>query len=193
MAVTGTYTILMRRGNFADFVPEKLRAGEWAVVLNGDPNETDGRAIYHCFASGVVKRIATVDDMEEIFDGMTEDIISDLTSAINATIELANQATQYANNAGQEANEQAQAAETAANTANAIAEDLTQRLENGDFIGPVGPVGPKGEDGADAVVTTIEGQIAFQVKNGRLIMFYHDGTTPPNIFIDESGHLIWDV
>lgn len=193
MAITGTYTILMRRGDFSDFVPEKLRTGEWAVVLNDDPNVTDGRALYHCFASGIVKRIATIDDMEEVFGDMTEDIVSDLTNAVNAAVELANQATQYANNAGNEANNQAELAEAAANTANAVASDLTNRLNNGEFDGPVGPQGAPGNDGANGVVTTLEGQIAFQVRDGRLYAIYYDGTTPPDVYIDENGHLKWDI
>lgn len=193
MAITGVYTILMRRGNFADFVPEKLKPGEWAVVLNGDPNVADGRAIYHCFASGSVKRIATIEDMESAFEEMADSLVDQITEDVESATNAANQAAQYANNAGEEAYDQAQAAEEAKNQANATVQDILERLADGEFTGPVGPPGDSGADGANGVITTVQGQIAFQVQNGHLYLFYYDGTTPPNAYISENGHLILEI
>lgn len=59
--------IQMRRGIYDKFDPTRLVAGEWAVVLSNDPVAKDGRAAYVCFASGIVKRIATHEDMEDEF------------------------------------------------------------------------------------------------------------------------------
>lgn len=39
--------------------------GEWAVVTSGDTNASDGMAAYVCFTAGVVKRMATYEDMKE--------------------------------------------------------------------------------------------------------------------------------
>ena len=193
MAITGVYTILMRRGEFADFVPEKLKPGEWAVVLSGDPNVSDGRAIYHCFASGVVKRIATLEDMESVFEEMADNLVTQITDEVESATNAANQAAQYANNAGGEAYEQAQAAETAKNQANATVQDILDRLENGEFTGPVGPPGEAGADGANGVITTLDGMIAFQVRDGKLYMSYFDGTEPPDAYIAGNGHLILNI
>ena len=52
-----------RRGAYGDFDPSKLLPGEWAVVLSGDTNASDGLACYMCFKAGVVKRMATYEDM----------------------------------------------------------------------------------------------------------------------------------
>lgn len=55
--------IRMRRGNEADFDPEKMLPGEWAV-------STDTKYVRMCFAPGIVLRMATYEafesDMEEI-------------------------------------------------------------------------------------------------------------------------------
>lgn len=55
--------IQYRRGQFSDFDPSKLKPGEPAVVLSGDPDSTDGQSVYFCFNAGNVKRMATYDDM----------------------------------------------------------------------------------------------------------------------------------
>lgn len=55
--------IQYRRGQFSDFDPSKLKPGEPAVVLSGDPDSTDGQSVYFCFNAGNVKRIATTNDI----------------------------------------------------------------------------------------------------------------------------------
>ena len=62
-----------RRGAWENFDPTKLLPGEWADVLSGDPSASDGRSVYKCFAAGVVKRMATYEDMEENIDSKTAD------------------------------------------------------------------------------------------------------------------------
>lgn len=181
--------VIMRYGDYADLDPNKMLPAEWAIVLSGDPVVTDGRSAFICFAAGIVKRMATYDDMVQQFNDMLEDTIVDLTEGVNAATANANAATEYANSAGNNADIKTQAAEAAANTANSVADNLITRREAGEFNGPVGPVGPAGKDGADAVVTTMQGQFAFQVQDGHLILIYPNATTPPDFAINDFGHL----
>ena len=53
--------IQMRRGAYAQFDPSKMKAGEWAVSID---NETQKQMVYMCFAPGVVKRMATLEDFQ---------------------------------------------------------------------------------------------------------------------------------
>ena len=53
--------IQMRRGYKADFDPTKMLPGEWAVSID---NESQKQMVYMCFAPGVVKRIATLEDFQ---------------------------------------------------------------------------------------------------------------------------------
>lgn len=184
--------IVHRQGDYPNFDPTKMLPGEWAIVLSGDPDIIDGRSVYICFAAGDVKRMATYNDMVKQFNDMIGDTIVELTEGINAATANANSATEYANRAGNNAATQAEAAETAANSANAIVGDIEEKIANGEFTGPIGPVGPAGANGNNGVVTTMQGQYAFQVQNGHLMMIYPDDTAPPNYSID-SGHLILTI
>jgi len=158
--------ILMRRGNHADLDPNKLLAGEWAVVLASDPLCTDGKAAYLCFSAGTIKRIATYEDMQELIGEATDEIVRALTEDVTAVIIVANTAITEAN--------------TARDYANAVAEDLEARREAGDFTGPAG---------APGATVTLTGQFAMQVRDGHLYMIYTDGDTPPNLSI-VNGRLI---
>ncbi len=51
-------TIQMRRGNEADFDPDQMTAGEWAV-------STDMKYVRMCFAPGLCLRMATYESFEE--------------------------------------------------------------------------------------------------------------------------------
>ena len=53
--------IQMRRGQSVDFDPTKMLTGEWAVSID---NETQKQMVYMCFAPGVVKRMATLEDFQ---------------------------------------------------------------------------------------------------------------------------------
>lgn len=75
--------ILMRGGAYADFDPSKLKPREWAVVLENDPSARDGKAIYICFAAGVVKRISTYEDMYDDLLTATDDIREQYIQAFN--------------------------------------------------------------------------------------------------------------
>lgn len=106
-----------RRGNYSDFDPEKMVPGEWATVLSGDPNASDGKSIYHCFSAGNVKRMATYEDMEDNIDRATDNIKNEFLEGINNATQSASAAATSANHAAQSAQ---QAAEGAQEVKNAI-------------------------------------------------------------------------
>ena len=54
--------ITMRIGTYDKFDPRKMVAGEYAVVTSGDPDTSDGKAIYMCFSPGDVKKLSTYED-----------------------------------------------------------------------------------------------------------------------------------
>ena len=82
--------IQFRRGQYSQFDKSRLVAGEPAVVLSGDPNVTDGKAFYICFAAGDVKRLATAEDFAEYLAGELSDMQDDLedrAGAISASMD----------------------------------------------------------------------------------------------------------
>ncbi len=107
--------ILMRGGAYADFDPSKLRPREWAVVLENDPSARDGKAIYICFAAGMVKRISTYEDMKDDLISATEDIRELYVQALNeikVEVErLANEASGFSNIAQEKAAEASSSAQ----------------------------------------------------------------------------------
>jgi len=49
----------------------------------------------------------------------------------------------------------------------------------------------KGERGSDAVVTTMDGQFGFSIKeDGNLYLIYANDTIPPDVYINDVGELI---
>lgn len=139
--------ICVRRGSYADLDPNKLKPGEWAVVLAQDPHCRDGKAVYICFSAGNTKRMATYEDMIEQFGAITDDIVRELTEGINAVIVIANTAASNANTQAEAARSGASAAESAATHAMSVADDLEARWAAGEFNGSEGPIGPKGATG----------------------------------------------
>lgn len=120
-----------RRGAYEDFKPEKLKSGEWATVLSGDPNASDGRANYMCFEPGVVKRMATFEDMRENIELATEEIS-------NAYLEDLTEATERADTSAANADSKAGAADTAAQNAQAVANTVQGKLDKGELRGDKG-------------------------------------------------------
>lgn len=53
--------IQMRRGKNANFDPTKMLPGEWAVSVDSD---TAQQNVWMCFAPGVVKQMATLEDLQ---------------------------------------------------------------------------------------------------------------------------------
>lgn len=126
--------IQVRRGPYSQFDPTKMQPGEIACVTSGDPGSSDGRAVYMCFASGTVKRMATTNDMAEYLADMTEDTISTLTTSINAAIATANTSAENADTKAAAAN----TATELANAATQAAQQATQTMNN--LIAAVGDI-----------------------------------------------------
>lgn len=118
--------IQCRHGKYSDFNPDKLVTAEWATVTSGDPNTKDGKASYHCFSPGDVKRMATYDDMKADIDNATADVqkafsegMTEATNAANEAAKIATEAKEAAETATSEASAAAQAANEAAEKAEA--------------------------------------------------------------------------
>ena len=57
-----------RRGVYTDFDPTKMKPGEFAIVQSGDPNSTDGKAVYICTTTGVVRRLVSELELGDLVD-----------------------------------------------------------------------------------------------------------------------------
>lgn len=111
-----------RRGPYNKFDPTKLLPGEWAVVLSGDPNASDGLACYMCFAPGTVKRMATYEDMvDNIAESSGEVVAAEVDRQCKAAIQACQTATSNAGSAASAANTAAGNANTAVSKANTAA------------------------------------------------------------------------
>ena len=58
--------IQLRSGVYENFDPTKLMQGEVAVVVSGDPNTEDGKALYVCFGQGDVERMSLSNDLDKM-------------------------------------------------------------------------------------------------------------------------------
>ena len=101
-----------RGGPYNQFDKSKTLPKEFQFVNSGDPNTSDGRAIYATFESGDPKRLSTYEDMSNdlalALAGLEEEYLGSITqatqNAINATSQASSAAT-AANQAADEANE----------------------------------------------------------------------------------------
>lgn len=156
--------IQMRRGKFTNFIPSKLLPGEYAVVQGDDPSVRDGRSVYMAFAAGVVKRLATYEDMVENVSSALVDAIGDAAErlteraeAINAAAEEGEAGRREAEAARREAEAARAAAESARTTADADREtrqaknDADQAQNNAAAMGMTYHVCPSSEYELDQV------------------------------------------
>lgn len=111
-------------------------------------------------------------------------------NAFETAILNAESATDNANTAADSANAAATLAGKATERAHNVSNDLENKLASGYFNGRDGK---DGIDGKDGVVTTIEGQIAFEIENENLMLYYNDEDNPPDAHIDDNGCLILTV
>ncbi|WP_148459010.1 hypothetical protein [Anaerostipes faecis] len=172
-----------RRGPVIKLDPNKLLPAEFAAAL-------DAEELHFCFTPGETKQIVFLDGVIELIDAHTGEVVATLTADVKKAVADAESATTYANTSAQKAVEKSTLAESAANNAIAVAEDLVTRKDAGEFTGPPGP---RGEPGANGTVTTMEGQYGFEIREGHLYLVYPDGTTPPDLKINEAGHLILTI
>lgn len=188
--------IQCRRGNYADFLPEKMSPAEWAIMLAGDPVVTDGKSAFICFSPGDVKRIATHNDMVAQFNSINANLIEKLTGDVTDAANAANVATSGANTAAGNARTQATAAETAANEASNIAGIIQGKLDAGELKGDKGDKGDKGVTGESGVTVPISGlfTLAVEEDTGDLYVYYADGSTPPEFeYNSETGDLYYVI
>ena len=74
-----------RRGAYTNFDPTKMLPGEYAIVLSGDPSDASGYAVYMCFASGVVKRLALDDNVANALNLKQDELTFDTTPRVGST------------------------------------------------------------------------------------------------------------
>ena len=117
--------IQMRRGNYGKFDPSKLLPGEYAVVQGDDPSARDGRSVYMAFAAGVVKRLATYEDMVENVSSALVDAIGDAAERLTERAEAINAAAEE----GEAGRREAEAARAAAESARTTAEEGRAKAE----------------------------------------------------------------
>lgn len=97
--------IQLRRGAYENYDASKLKPAEVGVVQSGDPNTTDGKAIYIAINANDVKRIPTAEEMSDHNDeaqAILDDIVAKNTTiqqVYRNTVDKANEASQSATNA----------------------------------------------------------------------------------------------
>lgn len=116
--------IQMRRGLKADFDPQKMLPGEWAVSID---SETSNQIVWMCFRAGIVKRMGTYEDFKAQIEEATEDIreLYEVTfNEIKAYMEgLADEAEEYKDTAVSKAQEASGSADAAAASATTAAQE----------------------------------------------------------------------
>lgn len=122
--------ILQRRGPFSKFNPAKLLPGEVVAVLEGDPSASDGRVVYACFAVGVVKRVATYEDMLDQFQEIKESAVDWIVNTANADFKLEYTAIRDDAKAAEQARKNNEAARIAAESSRTSAEGERVSAEN---------------------------------------------------------------
>ena len=126
--------ILMRKGNEADFDPEKMMAGEWAVSL-------DKRIVRMCVQAGICIRMATYEafeeDMAQIKNILAEcktieeavrRINTEINAKVNAVVEYVGQAKTYRDEAKAFRNEAEQFKNEAFNTTPSGYDELVDQV-----------------------------------------------------------------
>ena len=119
-----------RRGVYDRFDPDKLRTGEWAVVLSGDSTSSDGMAVYMCFAAGIVKRMATFEDMVANIANANSEVVAQLTAGVNQ-VESAVEAAEALRVSAENGRVSAESARVSAEQGRATAESGRVTAENG--------------------------------------------------------------
>ena len=85
-----------RRGSYADFGDgSNLVDGEFGIVMSGDTNTDDGTGTYISNGGGIVHRLLTDDDKEELAGGISDN--ADNISALNTTLTNINVVTDSGN------------------------------------------------------------------------------------------------
>ncbi len=122
--------ITIRKGPYDKFDAQKLQAGEMAMVTEGDPHTSDGRAVYVCFSPGDVKRMATYEDMVENVDASCKEVIDrHIDEKTGAALKACEDATKAAQDAKTNADKAVSSANTAASSADTAAKSANEAAE----------------------------------------------------------------
>ena len=121
--------IQLRRGAYENYDASKLKPAEVGVVQSGDPNTTDGKAVYIAINTNDVKRIPTADEMidhnaeaEGIYDNIVaqNQTASQLFQNTSTKAAEAEQSASAASSASASANSSMQRAEAAVEKINSL-------------------------------------------------------------------------
>ena len=83
-----------RRGAYTNFDPAKMKPGEFAIVQNGDPNSSDGKAVYICTETGVVRRLVSELELNDLVD---DAIATDLATKVDKITGMGLSTNNYTN------------------------------------------------------------------------------------------------
>lgn len=87
--------IRQRRGDYNNFEPQKMVAGELAFVNSSDPNTDDGKAVYGTFTGGKTKRLCTYDEVSGLVK-KAEDIKDEVQEIKESAEHLVDEADEFA-------------------------------------------------------------------------------------------------
>ena len=124
--------IRVRRGNFSDFDPTKMVAGEPAAVLTGQPNSSGGGGIYISFVNGQATRLAEYEDMSDTEASVAEsaqEAADSATAAAASALQAATSAS-AASTSATNASNSASSAQTAATNAATSAQNAATSEAN---------------------------------------------------------------
>lgn len=195
--------IFVRGGDYIDFDPSKLRPREWAAVLSGDPGSKDGRTVYLGFTDGVVKRIATHEDMTDIILNATTGIREEFAQMFSEILEemrnikgevegyktVVIQKTNEAQNSAESARDSSVTATTKAQEASAAA-DLSKQYSNECkmYSEKTKEFGDNAVDRINDALNIVSPKFVVDLPTGHLL---YDGSWVDFFVI--NGHLEWSV
>ena len=78
--------IQLRRGDYEDFDPQKMRPAEVGVVQHNDPNTSDGKAVYVAINPGDVKRLVSDIEVQDVIYNETGEIINQIEQGVADTV-----------------------------------------------------------------------------------------------------------
>lgn len=81
--------IQIRRGAYRDFDPTKMVAGELADVMSGDPNTANGQSMYFAPQTGLVKRVALVEDVDARVYTLTDEVAAQFEAEVADSVDRA--------------------------------------------------------------------------------------------------------
>lgn len=167
-----------RRGAYVDLNPAKAVPGELLVVQSGDPNTTDGKAVYMTFASGDIKLLAMRSDVETAVADVAEDLLAELdntistfteTTAPGAVADVADEGAAQITAIGNKGDEVLGSIPSDYSTLSGDVSELKSALDAGDFMVKTGHF-----TNAEKLLNWASGvrKIQYNTDNNELLMSY---------------------